>query len=935
MYSTLSSENQLLATKFYVPVAPGTLISRPRLSNLLDKLLKYPLTLVSAPAGFGKTTLLASWSQSLQASHCQVAWISLDEEDNDPRLFWMYMLTALQMQQPERFTPLLVQLQSSVSPPIKSVLVMLINLLTERTDRFVLILDDYHLITNSEIHTALAYLIEHLPAQLRLIVATRTDPPLPLPLLRTHQQALEVRTDQLRCTAEETKDFFHQVMGLQLPEKVIEEVTARTEGWLVGLQLLGLSLPEQADPLSLLEEIRGDQRYILDYLTEVVLQRQPREVQTFLLCTSILEQLSASLCDTVMGGHGSQQMLKQLDQSNLFLVSLDSRREWYRYHALFAEALRSQLEQSHADLVPILHARASRWYAQHNRTTPAILHAFKAREWHWAADLIAQAYPPLLSFTWGMTKHTLVQCRQWVEQLPTEILACRPDLSLVCVHLLWTITPHALLYRWLDLAKAGFKARVSAEASQVSPSPQVLQEQKDQLGKVLNGYAYFKSYEADGHTAFALYEQALAYLSPENAAFRAIVAIGKSIAYYLSSANDIEASIKWGYQAALFTQEAKQPIVGLNIIAITAIHLMAAGRLHEADRITQQALLPETSSGDPQLPWIGWVTLCRAELLREWNELACAQPLATEAVSLCEQAVSHISLLFLYWGYAVLIRVSLSCGDLNAARTLLQQAEQIGKSMNQLVYQYVHSCFTTVDRVRLWLACGELGQATRWVEQLDIVEQHLTPFARERQGVARARILLAKDQPTAALQHLEPALQGATAGQRWGHVLEIRLLQALAHQKLGEQSQALETLSEAVRLGEPEGYVRSFVEEGEAMAVLLCKLREEQRKAGPIPYLDRVLAAFPKQSQTFTSQSKRMAKQTQTQPLLEPLSERELQVLELLAQGASKQEIAEELVIAIGTVKRHVSHIFAKLGVQNRMQAVRQACELGLLDKAR
>jgi ATP/maltotriose-dependent transcriptional regulator MalT len=235
---------------------------------------------------------------------------------------------------------------------------------------------------------------------------------------------------------------------------------------------------------------------------------------------------------------------------------------------------------------------------------------------------------------------------------------------------------------------------------------------------------------ADRQVAFAFSEQALAHLAPENAAFHAIIAIGKSIAYYNSSANDIAASIECGYQAALLTQKANQPIVRLNMIAITAIHLMAAGRLHEADRITQQAILP-TSSGDPQLPWIGWVTLCRAEILREWNELACAQPLATEAVSLCEQAASHVSLLFLYWGYAVLVRVSLSCGDLNAARTLLRQAEQIGHSLNQLVYQYLHSCFTTVDQVRLWLACGELDRATRWAEESDMRERHLTPFARE------------------------------------------------------------------------------------------------------------------------------------------------------------------------------------------------------------
>jgi LuxR family maltose regulon positive regulatory protein len=355
--------------------------------------------------------------------------------------------------------------------------------------------------------------------------------------------------------------------------------------------------------------------------------------------------------------------------------------------------------------------------------------------------------------------------------------------------------------------------------------------------------------------------------------------------------------------------------------------------LHEAEQLIQQAILSETLSGDPQVPWIGWVTLCQAEILREWNELACAQALATEAISLSEQAASFVSLLFLHWGYAVLVRVSLSCRDLEAASTFLQQAEQIGQSMNQQVYLHLHSCFTTIDQVRLWLARGELDKATRWAQELDVTEHHLTPFAHERQEVACTRILLAQDQPTAALQRLEPVVQRATAGQRWGHVIEIRLLQALALQKLGEQSQALAALSEAVRLGEPEGYLRSFVEEGAAMAALLCKLREKQRKAGPTPYLDRVLTAFPMQSQTFRSESKRMAKQTQAQPLLEPLSERELQVLQLLAQGAPNQKIAQELVITVDTVKRHVSHILAKLGVQNRVQAVRQAQKLGLLEE--
>jgi len=319
-----------------------------------------------------------------------VAWVSLDEEDNDPQIFWTYILSALSTQQPERFTSLFKYLQSPQAPPLKYVLAALSNLMVDSTEHIVLILDDYHVITEKEVHTTLTYLVEHIPTQLHIILATRTDPSLPLSLLRTRGLLLEVRADQLRCTVEETKNFFQEVMSIQFPDETIQEVTTRTEGWLVGLQLLGLSLPEHADPIKLLKEATGKQRYILDYLTQDVLQRQPQEVQTFLLSTCILERLCTSLCDAVMEQTGSQQMLEQLEQANLFVVSLDSQREWYRYHALFAQALCSRLQNRHPDLVPILHQRASFWYAQHDQSTQAIVHAFHAKAWSWAADLIEQ-----------------------------------------------------------------------------------------------------------------------------------------------------------------------------------------------------------------------------------------------------------------------------------------------------------------------------------------------------------------------------------------------------------------------------------------------------------------------------------------------------------------------------------------------------------------
>jgi LuxR family maltose regulon positive regulatory protein len=905
---------------------------------LLDKSLEHSFTLVSAAAGFGKTTLLSSWARSLPTNDPLIAWISLDEEDNDPRLFWTYVLTALDTHRPELFTPLLEFLWSSQAPSLKAVLTNMINLLVECTDQFVLILDDYQMITEQEVHMTLAYLLEHLPSQLHIILATRADPPLPLAALRTGGRALEVRTDQLRCTVDETGAFFEKMVGIGMPDQAVQEVTMRTEGWLVGLQLLALSLPGYADPLPLLEEASGDHRYILDYLTEEVLRRQPQEVQTFLLCTSILDQLSTSLCDAVLKQTGSQQILCRLEQANLFVTSLDHRRQWYRYHMLFAEALRTQLEQTHSNLVPILHARASRWYAQQHQATQAILHAFKAREWQWAVDLIEREHIPVISLTWGVGKHALVLLRQWLEQLPVGVMAGRPRFCLTCTQMLWTATSQSVLYTLLDAAEVTLTASLKAadtseDASHTNLALQTRQEQMNLLGEVFALRAYLRSYTEDGQAALALCEQAQAFLSAENYTVHALVALSRLISYYTSSANNAMAAIERGYQATLFAQMAKQPALTIKTMEVTAITLIAAGRLHEAKQLTQQAMQLGTQSAVSRLPETGWAGIWLADVLCEWNEVDAARSLVGEAISLCEQAVSYGSLFYFFCGHAILARICLSCGELDAAYSALQQAERIGRNMNQQLYRHLRSLYVMVSQVRLWLARGELDHAKRWVQELDLTEWHDAPLDYERLQVAYARIFLATAQPTQALHRLEPALQRASAGQRWGHVMEIHLLQALAHQMCHEESQALDALSEAVRLGEPEGYIRSFVEEGLPMAELLSKLREKQRQLGPTPYLDRVLAAFPRQDRTLASQSKRAAGHTLVQPLLEPLSEREQQVLQLLAQGASNQEIAQQLVIAYDTVKRHVSHIFSKLGVQNRMRAIKRAQELGLLDK--
>jgi LuxR family maltose regulon positive regulatory protein len=730
-----------------------------------------------------------------------------------------------------------------------------------------LILDDYHVITEQQVHTTLSYLIEHLPAQLHIILVTRVDPPLPLPQLRAHGQVLEVRAQQLRCTVEETEILFKEVMGIQFPKDTIQQVTTRTEGWLVGLQLLALSLPGCADPNRLLEEVSGNQRYILDFLTDEVLRRQPQDVQTFLLSTSILEHLNASLCDAVMEQASSQKMLQRLEQANLFVTSLDSKRAWYRYHALFAEALRYRMEQTQSDLMPTLHHRASIWYAEHDQISQAILHAFHAHQWQWAADLIEQI--PVVALTWGASEHELILLRQWLDQLPEDIVYSRPRLCLTCSQLLFVVAPPTKVQAWLDAAEAKLTASLAKQKSEdISP---IGQDQENLLGEVTAFRALLQCHEEDGERALALCRQALALLSPDNNLVNALVATAQFWASYTTTVNDAEASVKSGLQAVSLARTAGQTALSVDFMGITATHMIGAGRLHDARSLTRQAMQLGMQARELVLPeLVGWPMVSQAEILREWNQLDTAFSLAEESILLCEQTDESMAMsMYLLLGYAVLLRISLSCRELDAARSALQQVERIGtsKHMSRPFYLHTRSLFTTIDQVRLWSACGELDRATRWAKDLDMEVRSASPFVREREEVARVRVLLAKGQPDVALQQLEPVLQRATTGKRWGHVIEMRLLQALAHQTYEDETKALSALSEAVRLAEPEGYIRSFVDEGAPMETLLSRLREQQCNHGPTPYLDTPLTIFPQQNKVHKRQPKRAREHNKIPPL--------------------------------------------------------------------
>ncbi len=414
---------------------------------------------------------------------------------------------------------------------------------------------------------------------------------------------------------------------------------------------------------------------------------------------------------------------------------------------------------------------------------------------------------------------------------------------------------------WLDAAEAALTASLTTQVHEdASPSmfvPQTRQEQEDLLGEVIATRAFLQSFQEDGQAALSLCQQSLATLSIENGTVRVLTVYAQIRAFYASSINDAQAAVQTGLQASSLAHTAGNIRFEIVAMGTTAMYMIATGQLHETHQLTQRAILLGTKPGGLVVPDVGWTALWQADILREWNQLDNVLKLTEEAASLCKQTTSINSLVYILCGYAVLLRVHLSLGNLEAALSALKQFERIGMSMNQHVCLHMRSLFTTVDQVRLWLACGELDRASRWVENLDMRGPHRTPFAHEREEVARVRIFLAKKQPAVVLEGLEPVLKRAIAGQRWGHVIEIRLLQALAHQMHQEQTQALSALSEAVRLAEPEGYIRSFVDEGTPMEALLSMLREEQRKDGPTPYLDTLLAAFAQQSETQKHRPKR------------------------------------------------------------------------------
>jgi len=905
----------LLATKFHVPRAG--FVPRPRLLARLSQGIESGLTVVCTPAGFGKTTLLGDWARR---SRPLAAWLSLDAGDNDPARFWRYVAATLDRVRPGTCAPVVAMLRGPQLPSLEAIATAVINELMSVPDEgeVVLVLDDYHLIEAPLVHESVTFLLDRLPPGLRLVLSSRADPSLPLARLRARGQLAELRAEDLRFTVAETAAFLREVTGLDLSAASVATLQDRTEGWAAGVQLAALSLRGHPDPAGFIATFAGSHRYVLDYLTEEVLAGQPGQILRFLLETSVLDRLCGPLCDAVTGRTDSQLLLEELDRANLFVVPLDEVRRVWRYHHLFADLLRARLAHERPGQVPVLHRAAAAWHEKDGYAHEAVRHAMAAGETGWAARLVERHVEALLRRSEGATLD------RWLSALPAEAIRARPRLLLAQAVTAVVGGRLEVVEPLLAQAERAFTGGAD-EAHEPS-----IGRRLSVLANVPASIAFLRAELArlrgDAVRALECDQQAMTHLGEDDWLLSSMVAWNLAVADWLrgrlGSAEHVLADLVAERRAA------GEGFLDLLVCYDLGQVQLAQGRLHAALRTYQQGLESSMEAG-LQLPPAGIALVGIAEVLYELNELPAAYEHATQGVTLCRQLAFTQPLAP---GLAILARIRQAHGDAAGAKEAISEAERVQLSPQLAA---VHNPVPGW-RARLLLASGEVAAAARWASGLGLSSDDVPSYPQEREYLALARVLLAQHAPGPALGLLDRMHARATAQRRTGGVIEVTALRALALADGGDLAGASASLAEALGLAAPEGYVRVFADEGAPMASLLGRLAAAQRtgrvvfpSAVPQRYLEQLARAFQPAAPmgvapTATSEAERAG-------LAEPLTGRELEVMRLLAAGKSNKQIADELVVSLATVKKHVGHILGKLAAANRTQAVARARVLGLL----
>ena len=920
----------LLTTKFNGPPPRPSLVSRPRLLARLDEGLVYPLMLVSAPPGFGKTTVVSDWVQQRTASRqateegaslmsppsIRVAWLALDDEDNDVVRFLTYLSAALDTFESGLADMALALLRSPQPPAPRTVITLLINALSQLPARpeagirpYVLVLDDYHLIHTPPIHEALTFLVDRLPLQVHLLLTSRADPPLPLARWRARGQLAEVRAADLRFTPDEAVAFLNGTMGLALPAEAVEALETRTEGWATGLQLAALAMRGRADAAVFLQDFTGGHRYILGYLMDDVVARQPEAVQRFLLHTAILDRLSGPLCDAVTGDMGSQVRLDELHRANLFTVALDEHGEWYRYHHLFRDVLRVRLQQVQPDLIPTLHHRASVWYAGQGRLDEAIEYALAGQDIQRAADLIVTAFLPL----WKQSE--LATLRRWIDRVPEAAFRENAELAFYSAAILGWTGQLGLAEARLDLAEARRREGASTRTGRAV-------EDRQFSGRVFMLRSMLAVRRGAVAEALSLAEQAFARMPPDDFVFRGGACIVLGLAY--AARGELVAAQQAYEQAADHARQVDHWFLLIGALGRLAPVQVTLGRLHAAAAACRQLLqLPVVQHG--ALPASGFAHVGLAEVLYQWGDLAAADDHAGAGLALGEAAnlvdLVHAAALMQARVKAALDRRDEAFGLLGRAHAT---APQVGGAHVARRAQAIEAL------IRLHF--GQFEAVEHWRRTLDASD---TPDALllELEGLVQARLRLLEGQPDEALGLVRGLLPVVEDSGRLASRIEMLVLQARALAALGQTLEALEALARALTLAESEGYVRVFADEGPPLADLLRALGRQPSASSLRPYIGRLLAAFTPTEGRPDETPGEPDTPTHTFPgaLIEPLTERELEVLRLVAEGRSNEQVAAVLVISVHTVRKHLGNIFGKLAVTSRTEAVAAARRHGLL----